>query len=94
MRKKDPAAVILVLLLLMLCASVLAVTVYNRRLEETVSGQADEILRLEEEIKDLEALAQRTEDELVILEKEKAEELEIYGIWLRETEELKQFTGQ
>lgn len=93
MRRKDPAAVLLAALLTVLLALCAVTEVSNRRLRtETEKGrQAVDAAR--EEIVILRERSQRAEAELLALQEENAGELEIYRIWMRETEELEDIIG-
>ena len=87
---------ILALALVLLVLSGLYVTAFLRgrslMQEEAAAGQ--DLVRLSSEVSSLEAAVQQEKEELETLRQEKAKQLEIYGIWMRETAELEELLVQ
>ena len=84
----------LALVLLVLSGLYITARLRGRSLMQEEAAAGQDLVRLSSEVSSLEAAVQQEKEELETLRQEKAKQLEIYGIWVRETAELEELLVQ
>ena len=84
----------LALVLLVLSGLYITALLRGRSLMQEEAAAGQDLVRLSSEVSSLEAAVQQEKEELETLRQEKAKQLEIYGIWVRETAELEELLVQ
>ena len=84
----------LALVLLVLSGLYIAAFLRGRSLMQAEAAAGQDLARLSSEVSSLEVAVQQEKEELETLRQEKAKQLEIYGIWMRETAELEELLVQ